>query len=62
MHQRAREPLRREGRTEIEALRFVALAALQESELVLGLEVVLPDGRIFNGLRALRKDNTGYCQ
>ena len=29
-------------------------------EQVLGLEVVLPDGRIFNGLRALRKDNTGY--
>ena len=30
-------------------------------ELVLGLEVVLPDGRIWNGLRRLRKDNTGYC-
>ncbi|MDK9725440.1 MAG: FAD-binding oxidoreductase [Sterolibacteriaceae bacterium MAG5] len=29
-------------------------------ELTLGLEVVLPDGRIWNGLRALRKDNTGY--
>jgi FAD/FMN-containing dehydrogenase len=29
-------------------------------ELVLGLEVVLPDGRIWNGLKALRKDNTGY--
>ncbi len=29
-------------------------------ELCLGLEVVLPDGRIWNGLRALRKDNTGY--
>lgn len=29
-------------------------------ELVLGLEVVLPDGRIWNGLRTLRKDNTGY--
>jgi FAD/FMN-containing dehydrogenase len=28
--------------------------------LVLGLEVVLPDGRIWNGLRALRKDNSGY--
>ncbi len=28
--------------------------------LVLGLEVVLPDGEIWNGLRALRKDNTGY--
>ena len=30
-------------------------------DLVLGLEAVLPDGRIFNGLRALRKDNTGYA-
>jgi FAD/FMN-containing dehydrogenase len=28
--------------------------------LVLGLEVVLADGRIWDGLRALRKDNTGY--
>jgi len=27
---------------------------------VLGLEVVLPDGRTWNGLRGLRKDNTGY--
>ena len=29
-------------------------------DLTLGLEVVLPDGRIWNGLRGLRKDNTGY--
>jgi FAD/FMN-containing dehydrogenase len=29
-------------------------------DLVLGLEAVLPDGQVFNGLRALRKDNTGY--
>ncbi|WP_025300727.1 FAD-binding oxidoreductase [Candidatus Endolissoclinum faulkneri] len=29
-------------------------------DLVLGLEVVLSDGRIWNGLRGLRKDNTGY--
>jgi len=29
-------------------------------ELVLGIEVVLADGRVWNGLRALRKDNTGY--
>jgi FAD/FMN-containing dehydrogenase len=29
-------------------------------ELVLGLEVVLPSGEVWNGLRALRKDNTGY--
>lgn len=27
---------------------------------VLGLEVVLPDGRIWDGLRALRKDASGY--
>src|SRR3954465_4145128 len=27
---------------------------------VLGLEVVLSDGRIWQGLRGLRKDNTGY--
>jgi FAD/FMN-containing dehydrogenase len=30
-------------------------------DLVLGLEVVLPDGRVWNGLRALGKDNTGYA-
>jgi FAD/FMN-containing dehydrogenase len=29
-------------------------------EQVLGLEAVLPDGRIWDGLRGLRKDNTGY--
>lgn len=29
-------------------------------DLTLGLEVVLPDGQIWNGLRGLRKDNTGY--
>ena len=29
-------------------------------DLVLGLEVVLPDGRIWDGLRTLRKDNRGY--
>ncbi|MBM4220069.1 MAG: FAD-binding oxidoreductase [Gammaproteobacteria bacterium] len=28
--------------------------------LVLGLEVVLPDGRVLNQLSGLRKDNTGY--
>ncbi|MCB1548100.1 MAG: FAD-binding oxidoreductase [Hyphomicrobiaceae bacterium] len=27
---------------------------------VLGLEVVLADGRVWNGLKALKKDNTGY--
>ena len=29
-------------------------------DLVLGLEVVLPDGSVFDDLKALRKDNTGY--
>jgi D-lactate dehydrogenase (cytochrome) len=29
-------------------------------EQVLGLEVVLPDGEVWDGLRILRKDNTGY--
>jgi FAD/FMN-containing dehydrogenase len=29
-------------------------------ELVLGIEAVLPDGRVFRGLKGLRKDNTGY--
>ncbi|MDA0654430.1 MAG: FAD-binding oxidoreductase, partial [Proteobacteria bacterium] len=28
--------------------------------LTLGLEVVLPDGRVWNGLRTLIKDNSGY--
>lgn len=29
-------------------------------DLALGLEVVLPDGQVWDGLTALRKDNTGY--
>ena len=29
-------------------------------DLVLGLEVVLADGQVWNGLKGLRKDNTGY--
>ena len=29
-------------------------------DLVLGLEVVLPGGQVWDGLRTLRKDNTGY--
>ena len=29
-------------------------------ELALGLEVVMADGRIWNGLQSLRKDNSGY--
>ena len=29
-------------------------------DLALGLEVVLPDGKVWRGLRGLRKDNSGY--
>ena len=29
-------------------------------DMVLGLEIVLADGRVWDGLRGLRKDNTGY--
>ena len=29
-------------------------------DLVLGIEAVMPDGQMFNGLKRLRKDNTGY--
>jgi FAD/FMN-containing dehydrogenase len=29
-------------------------------DLMLGLEVVLPNGAVWDGLRSLRKDNTGY--
>ncbi len=29
-------------------------------DLCLGIEAVLPDGQVFNGLKRLRKDNTGY--
>ena len=29
-------------------------------DLTLGLQVVLPDGELWDGLRGLRKDNTGY--
>lgn len=38
-------------------LRYLRYGSLHGS--VLGLEVVLPDGRILPGLRTLRKDNTG---
>ncbi len=37
-----------------------ALAYGVARDLILGLEVVLADGRIWNGLRKLKKDNTGY--
>lgn len=36
------------------------LAYGNSRELTLGLEVVLADGRVWEGLRSLRKDNTGY--
>ena len=39
----------------IAALRYGSMRSL-----VLGLEVVLADGTVFNGLRRLRKDNAGY--
>src|SRR5262249_55719539 len=29
-------------------------------DLALGIEAVLPDGQVFDGLKSLRKDNTGY--
>lgn len=29
-------------------------------DLVLGLEVVLPDGKVWNGMRRVQKDNAGY--
>src|SRR5580698_6037723 len=37
-----------------------ALAFVVAREMALGLEVVLADGRILNGLSKLKKDNTGY--
>jgi FAD/FMN-containing dehydrogenase len=39
---------------------IAVLAYGNARDLVLGLEVVLPDGRVWNGLKALRKDNAGY--
>ncbi|WP_120009895.1 FAD-binding oxidoreductase [Teichococcus vastitatis] len=39
----------------VQALRYGTARAL-----VAGLEVVLPDGQVWNGLRGLRKDNAGY--
>lgn len=39
---------------------LAVLAYGSARDLVLGLEVVLADGRVWNGLRTLRKDNTGY--
>ncbi|MCG8506552.1 MAG: FAD-binding oxidoreductase [Sphingomonadales bacterium] len=39
----------------VNVLRYGSMRAL-----VLGLEAVLPDGRIFDGMTSLHKDNTGY--
>ncbi|WP_438344452.1 FAD-binding oxidoreductase [Methylorubrum populi] len=39
---------------------LAVLAYGNARDLVLGLEVVLADGRIWNGLKALRKNNAGY--
>lgn len=39
---------------------LAVLAYGNTRDLVLGIEVVLADGRVWSGLRALRKDNTGY--
>jgi FAD/FMN-containing dehydrogenase len=39
---------------------IAVLAYGNARDLVLGLEVVLADGRVWNGLKALRKDNAGY--
>ena len=39
---------------------LAVLAYGNTRDLVLGLEVVLASGKVWNGLRSLRKDNTGY--
>ena len=39
---------------------IAVLAYGNARDLVLGLEVVLADGRVWNGLKALRKNNAGY--
>ena len=39
---------------------LAVLAYGNARDLVLGLEVVLADGRVWNGLKALRKNNAGY--
>lgn len=39
---------------------LAVLAYGNARDLCLGLEVVLADGRVWNGLKSLRKDNTGY--
>ncbi|MCP4395283.1 MAG: FAD-binding oxidoreductase [Alphaproteobacteria bacterium] len=44
--------------TNMGGVNFLHYGGARES--LLGLEVVMPDGRIWNGLRKLEKDNTGY--
>ena len=39
---------------------LAVLAYGSARDLALGLEVVLADGRVWHGLKSLRKDNTGY--
>ena len=39
---------------------MAVLAYGNTRQLCLGLEVVLPTGDVWNGLRRLKKDNTGY--
>jgi len=39
---------------------MAVLAYGNARDLALGLEVVMADGRVWNGLKSLRKDNTGY--
>ena len=39
---------------------FADTGRIMWGENVLGLEVVLPDGRIWDGLHGLRKNNTGF--
>jgi FAD/FMN-containing dehydrogenase len=39
---------------------MAVLAYGSARDLALGLEVVLADGQVWNGLRSLRKDNSGY--
>ena len=48
------------GNISINAGGTSVLAYGNARQLVLGLEVVLADGRVWNGLKGLKKDNSGY--
>ena len=48
------------GNLAINAGGVSVLAYGNARQLVLGLEVVLADGRVWNGLKGLKKDNSGY--